>query len=335
MFRHRSTRAAAAATLFALALPVAGGATTGDPGPALIVPRADLEASLHCSADLSRADREPVLLVPGTTLTPDEHFGWNYMPALDALSWPWCAVTTPVHATGDMQVAAEHVVHAIRVMHERSGRRLAVLGGSQGGSLPRWALRFWPDTRAMVEDHFGLAATNHGGSGVAYYCAPDSVAPVGAGCMPAMWQQVSGSRFAQALNSGQETFVGVDYTEVSSHQDRITTPADVSLRADGGRVTNVSVDDVCPGHVGDHIKVATYDPVGFALVMDGLTHDGPADPARLDRSACGQEIPPGVDPAVFAAGLAKAYALISQQMVLAPRVPGEPPLRCYADASCG
>ena len=316
--------------------PVVAYASTDAPGPALSVPEAELGLSLRCSGDLAQAGREPVLLVPGTTLTPDEHFGWNYMPALDALGWPWCAVTTPNHAMDDMQTSGEYVVYAIRTMHERAGRRIALLGGSQGGSLPRWALRFWPDTRAMVEDHIGLAATNHGGSGIHYYCLPASASPLAqdAGCAPSLWQQMHQSNLARAMNSGQETFPGISYTEISSEQDIITTPKDVALHGGGGRIANLTIQAVCPGSVADHIRLASYDPVGYALAVDALTHDGPADLARIDRSVCTQLHPPGVDPAAFLTGLARGYSTISYQMTTAPRVPKEPPLRCYVTAGC-
>lgn len=311
-------------------------ASVDAPGPALSVPEWDLQQSLQCSGDMHDADRAPVLLVPGTTVTPEDHFGWNYMPALDALGWPWCAVTTPDHAMGDMQISGEYVVYAIRTVYKRAGRRIALLGGSQGGSLPRWALRFWPDTRAMVEDHIGLAATNHGGSGVQYYCLPASGSPLArdAGCAPSLWQQVHQSNLARAMNSGQETFLGISYTEVSSEQDTITTPEDVALHGGGGRIANLTVQDVCPGYVADHIRMASYDPVGYALTIDALTHDGPADPARIERSVCTQPYPPGVDPGAFLAGLTRGYVTISYQMATAPRVPHEPPLRCYVTAGC-
>jgi hypothetical protein len=316
--------------------PIAAYAAIDTPGPKLSVPESELRHSLRCSGELAHASREPVLLVPGTTVTPEEHYGFNYMPALDALSWPWCAVTTPDHAMSDMQISAEYVVYAIRTMYERTGRRIALLGGSQGGSLPRWALRFWPDTRAMVADHIGLGATNRGGQGIFYYCLPASASSAArTGCAPALWQQLYNSDLARAMNSGQETFEGISYTEVSSRQDNITTPSDVSLHSGDGRIANVAVQDVCPGYVADHIRLVSYDPVGYALALDALTHDGPADPARIDRSVCTQQFPPGIEPATFITGLARAYATISYQMATGGRVPEEPPLRCYVTASCG
>ena len=71
-------------------------------------------------------------------------------------------------------------MHAIRRIHRISGRRVAVMGHSQGGMSMRWALRFWPDTRAMVDDVIGFAGSNHG---------TDSGGGCANGCTPAGWQQ--------------------------------------------------------------------------------------------------------------------------------------------------
>jgi hypothetical protein len=226
----------------------------------------------------------------------------------------------------DMQISGEYVVYAIRTMYQHSGRRIAILGGSQGGSLPRWALRFWPDTRTMVEKHVGLAPSNHGGQGFAPFCVPN--------CAPAVWQQLYQSTFIRAMNSGQETFPGISYTEIYSHQDVVVTPAfddtgAASLHGGGGRISNVALQDICPAHVADHIKAGTYDAVGYALAIDALTHDGPADPVRIDRAVCTQEFPPGVDPATFPTSYLDVGAAVVTQTATAERVDEEPPLRPY------
>jgi triacylglycerol esterase/lipase EstA (alpha/beta hydrolase family) len=319
-----------AALLLLLVPPATGAAFTYAPvdrsGPALSVPAATLAESLNCTGDLAGAGRAAVLLVPGTWVLPREQYGWNYMRAFDALGWPYCTVTTPKHAMEDMQISAEYVVYAIRTMYQRAGRGIAILGGSQGGSLPRWALRFWPDTRSMVEEHVGLAPTNHGGQGISTLCIPN--------CAPALWQQLYQSNFVRALNSGQETFPGISYTEIYSHQDQFATPASddtgsSSLHGGGGRITNVALQDVCPGHVADHFKAVTYDAVGYALAIDALTHDGSADPARIDRAVCTQEFQPGVDPATFPTSYLNAGAAVTTRQATAHREDDEPPLRPY------
>jgi triacylglycerol esterase/lipase EstA (alpha/beta hydrolase family) len=180
------------------------------PGPTLDVPAAVLAKSLTCTANLARSSREPILLVPGTTLTPAVDFGWNYERAFTAQGRPWCAITLPDSAMGDIQVAGEYLVYSVRTMHARSGKKVQIVGHSQGGMVPRWALRFWPDTRAMVDDVIGMAPSNHG------TIIADPVCPPIVGCAPAIWQQQYGSTFLQALNSGAETFPGISYTDIYS-----------------------------------------------------------------------------------------------------------------------
>ena len=194
-------------------------APVDQPGPALTIPAKQLAASLSCTDDVRTADRQPVLLTPATTVTSRENFGFNWIPALRARGFPVCTSDLPGEAgqnMEDMQTRAEYVVYAIRKVHELSGRRIAVVGHSQGGMIMRWPLRFWPDTRAMVEDVVGMAATNHGSAIVPLICAT--------GCAPALWQQRDTSAWTAALNSGQETFAGIDYTAIYSHTDEFVQP---------------------------------------------------------------------------------------------------------------
>src|SRR5205814_2178538 len=106
----------------------------------------DLGDAVHCSGELARANRNVVLVIPGTTLAP-ENYAWNWVRALAAMHWPYCTVALPDRGMNDVQVAAEYVVYAIRRVSAASGRRVDIVGHSQGGMAPRWTLRFWPDTR--------------------------------------------------------------------------------------------------------------------------------------------------------------------------------------------
>jgi len=78
-----------------------------------------------------------VLLVQGTGATAKDNWSWTYEPALNKLSIPWCQIDLPDHATGDIQINGEYVVYAIRTMYARAGRRIAIIGHSQGGMVPR------------------------------------------------------------------------------------------------------------------------------------------------------------------------------------------------------
>jgi hypothetical protein len=307
-------------------------APAGRPGPALHVPAAKLRASLACTAGVRRGiARDPILLVPGTNLDPRPNFGWNYMRAFAAKRWPYCAVTLPHHAMGDVQVAGEYVVHALRAIARRTRRRVDVLGYSQGGMLPRWALRFWPRTRALVDDVVGLDPSNHG--------TLDAQAACHASCPPAYWQQASGARFVSALNSRAETFPGIDYTVVYSRSDEVVFPnldagGSSSLHTGGGRIANVAVQEVCPGDASEHLAMGSYDPVGFALAVDGFTHRGTAKAARVPAATCQHAFQPGVDPVTFASDFAGYVAAIATAAQESPEVPAEPPLRCYVLAHC-
>jgi hypothetical protein len=153
------------------------------PGPALSVAPDDLTQALHCTANASEGEQPVVIFVPGTALTPKENFAWNWLRAFDGADRPYCTVTLPDHAMGDTQVAAEYVVHAIRRVHQLSGRKVQIVGYSQGGTEPRFALRFWPDLRGLVDDYVGIAATNHGAASVPVLCTP-SCAPAGLATEP-------------------------------------------------------------------------------------------------------------------------------------------------------
>jgi hypothetical protein len=306
-------------------------------GPALDVPAAQLDASLECSAGVAGATREPVLLSPATGVTADQNYSWNYESAFTARGIPWCQVTMPQRTLGDIQVAAEYLVNAIRTMHARSGRRIAVMGHSQGGMSMRWALRFWPDTRPMGDDVIGFAGSNHGTT---------AGGDCSNGCTPASWQQGAKSNFIAALNSLAETQPGISYTEIYTHTDEVVQPnandnGSSSVHGGGGRITNVATQDICPTDVNEHLNIGTIDPVAYALAIDALEHDGPASPARIDPSVCTQTYQPGVDPSnaatyeqilAGAPGLAAVASPVNVVGVPTPKT--EPALRCYVFAEC-
>ncbi|GAA3547785.1 hypothetical protein GCM10022222_34230 [Amycolatopsis ultiminotia] len=303
------------------------------PGPALDVPQPTLDAAVSCTANAANSGREAVLFVPGTTLTPQEDYGFTWFPAMDKLGRPYCSVTLPNNAMTDTQTSAEYVVNAIRRVHESTGKKVDVVGHSQGGTEPRFALRFWPDLRPMVDDYVALAATNHGSFVIgAALCNP------AIGCSESLWQQTANSHYTQAINSRQETFPGISYTQIYTRTDEFVQPnlddsGTTALHGGGGDITNVALQDVCPLDVAsEHLAVGTYDPVAYALTMDALDHTGPAQPNRVDRAACSRLFMPGVDPLQFPTHYAALATTIAGQLALAPKTAAEPELRPYTMA---
>jgi hypothetical protein len=304
-------------------------APLNQPGPRLSVPAAQLEAALSCNGSLRGLSRDPILLAPGTTMNPEVNFAWNYERAFDRLGWRWCAVTLPYDATGDIQVAGEYVVHALRTMSKQSGRDVDVIGWSQGGMVPRWALRFWPDTRKLVDDLIGLSPSNHGTLVADVACQGD--------CNPSFHQQASRSRFLQALNSGEETFAGIDYTVAYTSADEVVVPnagaaPSSALRTGRGNIANIALQEVCPANVADHFAIGSYDAVGYAIAVDALRNDGPAVGSRIPRTDCAQPYQPGVDPGTFLRDYTAMVAYAGNSEGNAAQVPDEPPLAPYVFA---
>jgi len=226
------------------------------PGPSLTVPAAQLAASVRCTGDLRGSPREPVLLLPATGVNSDQNFGYNYEKAFRANGTPYCTSDQPGDLQsnlGDIQTRGEYVTYAIRAVHTLAGRRIAVLGHSQGGMVMRWSLRFWPDTRAMVEDVIGMAGSNHG--------TLSAIAPCATGCAPANAQQAAGSNFTNALNSGQETFAGIDYTAVSART--LTVGPGVTILKAKAKVIGDNV-----GEANETLAVNLSSPTG-ATITDG------------------------------------------------------------------
>lgn len=324
----RTSVATAFAALLLAAPAFAGYMPVDTPGPKLKVSSKKARAALDCGGTLKNAAKAPVLLLHGTSVNSRINWSWNYVRAFGDLGIPWCALDSPHHAEEDIQISSEYIVRAIRMMQHRSGRRVSMVGHSQGGMVGRWPLRWWPDVRRMVDDYIGFAATNHGSS--AFNCEPGA-------CTAAGYQQQNQARFIQALNSGQETFKGVSYTNVYSHTDETVQPAmddtgSSSLHTGDGQISNVAIQDICPLAVSEHLMLGTIDPVAYALTIDALTHKGPADPERISGTVCGMPLMPYATVDGLAINGLEGLLLVSGGSE--PPVPGEPKLACYTKSDC-
>nr|WP_221383024.1 lipase [Actinoplanes polyasparticus] len=298
------------------------------PGPRLSVPVADLRAAVECSPDATSSRKPVALFVPATALDPGQ-FAWNWFPAFDRVGRPYCSVRLPAFALGDIQESAEYLVYAIRHVHRISGRRIAVVGHSQGGVDARFALRFWPDTRALVADYVAIGSPQHGSLG------NDAGYPDGTPGPAALLQLRTNARLVQALNSRAETFPGISYTTIATEHDQFVTPiSSAALRGSRRQVANVTVQDICPANATEHVGLGTADPVAYALTMDALSHEGPARPSRISRGVCSQTLMPGVDPATYERDFAATNEAIAANVTAARLVPREPALEPYVFDRC-
>src|SRR3954454_11835680 len=251
------------AVVIALLTATAGAALATEPapsplppaqGPTLDVPEATLAQALTCPASFTSTGHEPVLLVHGTGATGPLNWGWNYAKVLPTLGYDVCMVNLPNRALDDIQVASEYVVYAIRNIAQRSEQKVDMMGHSQGGIEPRWALKWWPDTQQLVDDWVMLASPNHG-----VYIADG--APSGL-CTEACYQMRTTARFIAALNAGDETPGNVSYTSLYSQADELVQPI-TTAPLDGA--SNVMIQSLCPGRPLEHASMAA-DAVTYALV---------------------------------------------------------------------
>jgi pimeloyl-ACP methyl ester carboxylesterase len=305
------------------ALVACGASTSTNPraacaasGPALQASAADMQAAIG-GPDKPSSAFDPVLLIHGTGSTSEESWASTYVPALTAAGFDVYTVDLPGKAYVDIQDSSEYVVYAVRWIAARHGRRVDVIGHSQGGLEPRWAAQWWPDVRDDIDDLVTLATPHHGTVVSDAYCD--------AGCKPAHWQMKRAARFVAALNEGAETWPQVSTTSLFSRNDELVQPQEPESTAALAGASNIAIQDLCPGHPVDHVGMMR-DGAVYALVMDALTHDGPADPARFDPLACAQFTIPGVGPAESLQG---NYYFVTSGNSDVPDATEEPPVKSY------
>jgi triacylglycerol esterase/lipase EstA (alpha/beta hydrolase family) len=312
----------ALAALIALAAP--GVAAAKRDGPALATPVPALRAALDCNGPLTGTIRRPVLLVHGTFADSEINWSWNYARALPARGQPACWVDLPDKAAGDAQVSTEYVVWAIRSMARRSGHRVALVTHSQGGLEARWALRWWPDVRRLVSDLVLLAPPNYGAVFTDRNCSMPST------CAAALYQMRSDSKFLAALNAGRHAYGRVAITSIPTEDDSVfVLPEQAELGGESGLISNISVQDLCPGHMAQHNDLP-FDGPAWAIALDALDHRGPAELNRIDPDACALDTVPGVNRADAEARLAAYTATLVELLgPTGPKAEGEPPLAPY------
>ncbi|MEU2506578.1 alpha/beta fold hydrolase [Streptomyces sp. NPDC007863] len=318
--RHQRLNALAAALVGMFVVALLGPASPANAAaePVLATPIATFDAALHCPSSFAHPDREPVLLVHGTSSTADESWGWGYAPALRDAGYDVCTVDLPNRSMGDIQDSTEYVVHAINKIQAATGRKVDVIGHSQGNMQMRWALKWWPSLQAKVDDAVFLANPGHGIGAGNLFCTGL--------CAPALHQFSVGSNFLAALNAGDETPGAVSYTNLYSLTDEAIVPV---TTAPVSGSANISMQSVCPGRTVTHFGFL-YDSVAYGLVVDALSHSGTADPGRLPLGKCLDVNLPGVSAAEATAATGVAAANMNAELLNATKVWVEPSLRAYA-----
>lgn len=324
-----------------------------DNEPKLETPQDQLDAALHC-LPFTHPDKPPVLLVHGTFTAGREQYEWNYIPLLSARGFDVCAVTYPDRGFGDQQISAEYVVNALRRIHAQTGRRIGLIGHSQGVAVPRWALKWWPSARNAVADFVMVAGPNQG----TVISDPTALLntllgtlglpalPINGAAVPllpeAFRQFPPQSQFVQATNRGDPSPGDIDYTAIYTLTDELVQPslplpvpaASLEYGVANPRIRNILLQDICPLQVVDHVTIGTTDAAAFALALDAITQPGPADPQRAGGSAICNPLPIIADPALASSGVQALLSILQSDIAAgAPALhlsTEEPPLKDYA-----
>ncbi|MGP3988754.1 alpha/beta fold hydrolase [Streptomyces sp. 3N207] len=186
------------------------------------------------------------------------------------------------HGLGPIEDSAKQLdAYVDKVLAATGTDKVDIVGHSQGGVMPRYYLKFLGGA-SKVNALVGIAPTNHGTtlSGLTklvdhFPPAGDVVEEVG----PSLLQQKEGSDFIKKLNEGGDTVPGVKYTVIATKYDQVATPYKTGF-LDGPNVKNVTVQDLCPVDISEHVAIALVDRVAWHETANAL------DPAHATPTTC-------------------------------------------------
>jgi esterase/lipase len=238
---HRLRRSSLLAVVLAMLL--ANSASAQAPSPGISPPGAN-----DFSCKPTSHHTRPIVLVHGTAA--DMSISWNSLsPMLADQGYCVFALDYGGRGLGPIEDSAATLKDFIdHVLDSTGARKVAIVGHSQGGMMPRYYMKFLGGAKDVAE-LIGLVPSNHG--------TDTPLAPLVPNC-PACLEQVAGSPFLQKLNEGDETpGKRISYTQIT---------------------TNVVVQDKCPADITEHVGII-YDPVALQWVENALHRKGrPADP---------------------------------------------------------
>lgn len=211
----------------------------------------------------------PVVLVHGTGA--DATISWQlFSAALQVEGYCVWAYDLPGRATGDLDTTASWLADRVDdVLADTGAAKVSMIGHSQGGMQIRNIIKFF-GASGLVDDAISLAGSQYGtnfpGASSTPFCQ-------------ACRQQAASSDFYDTLNASPVA-PDADYTNIETKYDEIVLPYTNAFLPDASNVTNVTLQDACPGDFSDHLGIV-YDPVALDWALDALSHSGPADPDHV------------------------------------------------------
>lgn len=206
--------------------------------------------------------------------------------------------------------------------------------------IGQWGLKYWPSLRSKISNAIRISPDHHGTIEVPLLCPVDGVP--GIACTPAAKQQGFDSDFINTLRADGGDSAYVPTTNVYSIFDEIIQPQvdpNASGALDDARnvgVSNTQVQTVCtpflPGAAPYFSHAGTlYNPIGYALAVDALTHDGPGQLERLDlQQECSRFASPGLSMRELLLTEGLIPILLAGSLAYFPKAANEPAIMAYA-----
>ncbi len=268
-----------AAVLLALLAPTAAAATSAaDPVEELSHPFGSPVGANDWTCRPTQERPTPVVLVHGTfadSRTPLDRLSARVKAA------GYCVYSVDYGLRGTQRIedsAATLAAFVDRVLASTGAAKVSLVGHSQGGMMPRYYLKNLGGL-GEVDDLVGLAPSNYG-----TYRA-ELLAPAGALGCPACAQQGAGSQFLRDLNTPDDSPGDVSYTNVVTRYDAVVVPHTNGYLTPADNVTNIRLQDVCPGNLADHVFIPA-NRTAIAITLDALSHPGPARATGYGALAC-------------------------------------------------
>ncbi|KAI5248659.1 alpha/beta-hydrolase [Aureobasidium subglaciale] len=306
--------------------------------PKYSVTESSLRSAIYIPASFQGGKVQPVILMPGSGSTGYFTYVGNYIKLLTGSGYAdpvWLNI--PGYLLNDAQVNAEYAAYAINYIASITGKKVSIIGWSQGNIDIQWAFKYFTSTVKSVRNHIAISP-DYAGTVNANLICPD-----GLPCDPAVLQQQykGTSNFIDRMRLGNGDSAYVPTTTVYSGLfDEIVEPQQgtgASAYLNDARkvgVTNNYLQGICPGLPGGSFYThegVLYNPIAFGLVKDALINGGAGKTSRLDlNKLCNIYLAEGLNVGDLLVTENSIVVAALSLILYLPKVVVEPAIKAYA-----